>query len=447
MQARGLRVSNESQGMKQRAIFLRPHDWLVGALRGNFWGPPRGDFVYTAVNETLVLPELERRSAVSSPTPPVAEFKITGGNVSVYRTSADVPSEIWRQVLSGHSKDRRYYEIIEETLAGQFDHAYLVMRDVIGARLAVQPVFLAKQDILDGLPARLHALFAWPRRFFANWLQMGMLVAGCSAGDSALDRQESWAVEMLIEALPVFAQQSGASIILLKDFPSLYRDDLKALKTHGYRRIPSMPGCTIDFNFRTFDDYRKKVLGRNMRHKFNKIARMPPVSMEVVSDITPIAAEIHALYMQTYRRSKMRFECLTPEYFARLGREMPESVRFFLWRVDGRLAAFALCLVHDGTMHHLNIGFDYAVSLERRLYYTTVKDLFEWCLAQGLKRYYTGQLNYHPKLHLRMKLAPLDLYSRHTSALVNPLYKFALGFLQPVRHDPLIRQFPNAAEL
>ena len=118
--------------MKQRAIFLRPHDWLVGALRGNFWGPHRDDFVYTPITETLVQPELERRSAVSSSKPPIAEFKVTGGNVSVYRTSADVPSEIWRQVLSGHSKDRRYYEIIEETLAGQFDHAYLVMRDIIG---------------------------------------------------------------------------------------------------------------------------------------------------------------------------------------------------------------------------------------------------------------------------------------------------------------------------
>src|SRR5436309_2949996 len=31
MQAGGLRLSNLSQAMKQRAIFLRPHDWLVGA--------------------------------------------------------------------------------------------------------------------------------------------------------------------------------------------------------------------------------------------------------------------------------------------------------------------------------------------------------------------------------------------------------------------------------
>ena len=397
--------------------------------------------------ETLIQPELERRSAVSRPRPPVLEFNVTGGRVGVYRTSADIPSEIWRRVLSGHSKDHRYYAISAETLAGQFDHAYLVMRDIIGARLAVQPVFLVKQDILDGLPARVHALFAWPRRFFPRWLRLGMLVAGCSAGDGALDCKEPWAVEMLIEALAVFARQSGVSVILLKDFPSLYRDDLKVLNAHGYRRIPSMPGCVIDFNFRTFEEYRSKILGRNMRHKFNKIARMPPVSMQVVSDITPIATEIHALYMQTHQRSKMRFECLTPEFFTRIGQEMPECARFFLWRVDSRLAAFALCLVHDGTMHHLNIGFDYAVSLDQRLYYTTVKDLFEWCLAQGLKRYNTGQLNYHPKLHLRMKLSPLDLYSRHTSALINPLYKLALGFLQPVRHDPLIRQFPNATEL
>src|SRR5436190_4669037 len=364
--------------------------------------------------ETFIQPELERRRAVSRPTLAVSEFKVTRGKVSVYRTSTDVPPEIWRRVLSGHSKDHRYYGISEETLAGQFDHVYLVMRDIVGARLAVQPVFLVKQDILDGLSARVHALLAWPRRFFPRWLRMGMLVAGCSAGDGALDCKEPWAVEMLIEALAAFARQSGVSVILLKDFPSLYRDDLKGLNAHGYRRIPSMPGCMIDFNFHTFEQYRRKVLGRNMRHKFNKIARMPSVPMEVVSDITPIATEIHALYMQTYARSKMRFECLMPEYFARLGREMPESVRFFLWRLDGRLAAFALCLVHDGTMHHLNIGFDYAVALDRHLYYTTVKDLFEWCLAQGLKGYYTGQLNYHPKLHLRMKLFFFSSRRRHT---------------------------------
>ena len=399
------------------------------------------------VTESLLQTGLEVRSAVARVAAPASEFKATRGMVSVYRSAADVPAEIWRRAFAGQSKDHRYYEISEDSLRGQFDHAYLVLRDQASGGVAVQPVFVAQQDILEGLPAKLHSALAWPRQFFPRWLRMGMLVAGCSAGNGDLDRPEPWAVEMLREALMIYARQRRVSMILLKDFPSAYRTQLHAFEEHDYRRVPSMPGCTIDFDFANFEEFHRKRLGRSLRYKFNKIAKQAPVPMEVVTDVSGMADEIHALYMQTHERSKMRFECLTPEFFARIGREMPETARFFLWRVDGHLAAFALCLVHEDTMNHLNIGFDYAVSLKLQLYYTTVKDLFEWSLAQGLKRYYTGQLNYDPKLHLRMKLAPLDLYSRHTSGLLNPLYKFALGFLQPVRHDPLIQQFSNANEL
>ncbi len=167
----------------------------------------------------------------------------------------------------------------------------------------------------------------------------------------------------------------------------------------------------------------------------------------MVTDVTPVADEIYALYKQTHDRSKMRFEHLTPEFFALLGQEMGDSARYFLWRVEGRIAAFALCLVHGEEIHHLNIGFDYSVSLDLQLYYVTMRDILQWALGQGLKRYVTGQLNYDPKLHFRMRLAPLDLYSRHTSPLLNPIFKRVLPYLQPVRHDPIIQKFENASEL
>jgi hypothetical protein len=50
-------------------------------------------------------------------------------------------------------------------------------------------------------------------------------------------------------------------------------------------------------------------------------------------------------------------------------------------------------------------------------------------------------------LHLGHKLAPLDLYVRHTNALLNPIFKIALKYLEPTRHDPILKKFPNAAEL
>ena len=42
---------------------------------------------------------------------------------------------------------------------------------------------------------------------------------------------------------------------------------------------------------------------------------------------------------------------------------------------------------------------------------------------------------------------PLDLYVMHTGALLNPIFRRALHFLQPTKHDPILRQFPNAGEL
>jgi hypothetical protein len=56
-------------------------------------------------------------------------------------------------------------------------------------------------------------------------------------------------------------------------------------------------------------------------------------------------------------------------------------------------------------------------------------------------------LNYDAKLHFRHRLVPQDLYVRHTSAVLNPGFKFAMRFAEPTRHDKIIRQFPNADEL
>jgi len=372
-------------------------------------------------------------------------FDVRGGSVEVFDSADRIPAGLRVRAFAGQAKDFRYYDISARALAGQFDHRYLVLR--AGGRTAVQPVFFVDQDILEGVPKNVHAALTWPRRIFPRWLKMRMLVAGCSAGDGALDSSDPAMVGALREAIGVYSRKTKAAMVLLKDFPAEYRGALEPFANGDYRRVPSMPACELRLNFATFEEFMQNTLGRKLRYKYIKLNKKPPIEWEMLVDVTPIAGELHALYKNTHDRSKMRFEQLTPEFFAMIGREMPDVARFFVWRVEGRIAAFALCLVHDGTMHHLNIGFDYTVSLDLQLYYVTMRDLLTWAVEQGLTRYYTGQLNYDPKLHFKMRLAPLDLYSKHTSPLINPLFKIALGYLQPVRHDPTLKQFENAAEL
>ncbi|MEY2438899.1 MAG: hypothetical protein QOI34_284, partial [Verrucomicrobiota bacterium] len=172
--------------------------------------------------------------------------------------------------------------------------------------------------------------------------------------------------------------------------------------------------------------------------------RAPKIELEIVTDVTPYVDEIYPLYLQVHERSRLKFETLTREYFCNLGQRMPERTRFFLWRQGGRIIAFSLCLVHGDTIYDEYLGLDYGVALDLHLYFYTLRDIISWALTQRLKYYCSSPLNYDPKLHLGCDLVPLDLYVRHTAPLLNPIFGRAVKYLEPTRHDPVLRQFGNA---
>jgi hypothetical protein len=42
---------------------------------------------------------------------------------------------------------------------------------------------------------------------------------------------------------------------------------------------------------------------------------------------------------------------------------------------------------------------------------------------------------------------PLDLYVKHTSAIINVIMRMALPWLAPTRYDKTLEKFPNHGEL
>jgi len=77
----------------------------------------------------------------------------------------------------------------------------------------------------------------------------------------------------------------------------------------------------------------------------------------------------------------------------------------------------------------------------------TFRDVLNWMLARGLKRYCSTPLGYDPKLRLGCDLMPLDLYVRHRSGLINFFMKRILPVLEPTRNDKVLKEFSNYAEL
>ena len=341
--------------------------------------------------------------------------------------------------------------MIEATLPEKFEYRYLILRNARTGQTVVQPFFFLAQDLTDGLPANIQRMVSRVQQTFPRFLVMRVLMVGCAVGEGQVACSEPWAVQALHESLRVVARQARASIIVFKDYPARHREALSLFANDGYCRVPSMPASKVDLDYNDFEDYMQrrvgKVFRKNLRRKFRASEQIGSLEMTVCEDVSHMINDIYPLYKQTLARADFSFEELTPEFLSRIGREMPDKARFFIWRLDGKIVAFNFCLLHGGVLYDMDIGLDYSVALDLHLYFVTWRDVFNWAIKNGVRTYHTAPLNYDPKLHLRLELAPLDLYVCHTSRLINPVFRVAMNFLQPVRHHPILRKFPNAHEM
>ena len=383
------------------------------------------------------------------------QFRIPSGKVHVVTRVEFLHHQAWRQAFQNHCNDYRYYEIVEQTIRNKFEYRYLMLEDLSQQIRAIQPIFFTDQDVIAGLPSSFQMIVNKARKVFPKFLVLRMLMVGCAAGEGHLGvenkKDHGWVANALHEALTVVARNYHASIIVLKDFPSFYRPSFAPFSNNGYRRVPSMPAAKLDLSFSSFEDYMRNTLSRamrkNLRRKFRDSTKYPPIEMQVVNDVTPYVDEIYSLYQQVLARAKFKFEELTKDYFCSIGQKMGDRARFFIWRQSGRMVAFVFCMAHNRSLYDNYMGLDYSVALDMHLYFITWRDVIEWAIQNNFKTYYSTPLNYDPKLHLRLELAPLDLYACHTSGLINTIFRKAIHFLQPVRYDPLIRQFSNAHQL
>jgi Peptidogalycan biosysnthesis/recognition len=376
------------------------------------------------------------------------------GSVETIRRDELACCRHWSHAFEHERKDYRYYEIVEDTILQGFDYRYFAIKDLNGDVCAVQPFFILDQDLLAGATRRIGSVIKAIRSIWPRFMRLRVLMVGCAAGEGHLDNADAMPPDcqsqLLASAIVPEASKLKVSLIVLKEFPAKYRSTLQCFLRHGFTRVPSLPMTKLNIDYASFADYMNKALNSATRTKLRRkfrAAQAAPIEMCVVRDITPTVDDIYPLYLQVYERSKLHFEKLSKEYFCKLGRMMPDKVRFFVWRQNGRIVAFTLCMIDGDEIHAEYIGLDYSVALDLHLYHYAVRDMITWSIANGYKWFRSSALNYDPKLHLRHRLDPVDLYVRHISKIKNPLLKLILPLIEPTRYDKTLKKFANYEEL
>jgi len=401
------------------------------------------------------IPLLEAPPLIAARPEPKLMDRIQHARVTVRSRAELAQCAHWPRALADQRKDRRYYELVEDTIRQQFDYRYFVIEDGDGQVRAVQPFFVLDQDLAAGMGVQSRAAIAFVRRLWPRFLRMRTLMVGCAAGEGHIDGSDEFSrrahARAVAEATLEHARTLRTPLIVFKEFPARYRDVLADFRDRGYTRIPSLPMTRLHLDYTSFDDYLSRALSRaarkDVRRKLKAAAQAPAIEMTTIADISPYIDEVYPLYLAVYERSSLQFEKLTREYLCELGRRMPDKARFFIWRQQRRIVAFSVCLVQGDTIYDEYLGLDYRCALDLHLYHYTFRDIVSWAIANGCRWYVSSSLNYDPKLHLRCVLEPLDLYVRHASPLANAVLRRVLPWLEPTRNDPTLKKFPNYGEL
>ena len=279
-----------------------------------------------------------------------------------------------------------------------------------------------------------------------NLFSIKTLVCGIpmSQGHIGLAGDHAATLAAITRRMEQLAKKVRAHILAFKDFDHADAPKLASLKKNGFLRVDSLPTTELAVTFAGFEDYLKTLSAAtryDLKRKFKKAATAK-IEMTVAGTLDDdTLKDAYRLYRQTLDRHEIGFEIMPAAFFKLISKNMPHQAKYFLWRIDGKLVAFLFCLVSDTHFIDYFLGLDYAVAHQYHLYFVKFRDVMNWCLEHGIKKYEMGVSVYEPKRRLGFDFVPRDLYVKIRYRWLHPFFRGICALLRFDNFDPELRQW------
>ena len=360
-------------------------------------------------------------------------------NYKIFDNINKIERKDWDEIFGDIPESYSFYKVLDNSQFSEFKFYYLVgyQEDKI---IFIAPLFTADFNLDIAVEGWLAKVIGFIRKVFPRFVIFKTLFCGSPfAEHGALGiRQDAQVqpdlVKALLNGINDLTVKTGSRLVIFKDFLKQSTLFLDVLKKHGYSRVESFPAVSVDLNVASFEDYLKS-LGKSTRKNLNKKLKQAfsraNLEIKEAGGVEGVIDRIFQLYEFTYNAGSTKFERLNRQFFLQVSRDPGLGARFFLYYVNGKLAAFNLCFVYPDLLIDKFIGFDYDISKRHNLYFVSWAHNIKWCIAKGLQYYYPGQTGYKAKISLGGRLITLYAYLRHKNAFFNFLLKLFIPFLKP----------------
>ena len=370
---------------------------------------------------------------------PESEFKF-----KIIKNISEIPAEEWNKVFPSVMESYYFFKTLDESNFEQFSFYYILVYDK-DKLVGVTNCFLMEFPLDIAVTGKFRIVSNFINKAFPRFLNPRILICGLPMGEGRIGiaAEPHAVISAIYKGMEEISRQEKVGIIAFKDFRLSYKKTLDKCLGADFIRIDSLPSTDMEINFTSFDEFLKTLSNASksgLKRKFKQIDGKVKIDSEITNKLDNSALdEIYALYLQTYNKQELGLEKLPKAFFENISKNMPLETKFFLWRIEGRIVAFAFCLVSGDYFIDYYLGFDYAVAHQYHLYSVRFRGLMNWCIENKMKRYEMGATSYEPKRRLGFQFIPLYIYVKHRNKFINPIFRVICRILQPTNFQPVFK--------
>jgi len=360
---------------------------------------------------------------------------MTAYSVSWRESEKEISAQLWQTCFAPPVEGRFWYEALEKShLESQFKFAYaVILKD--GAEVGIMPTFLMDVPIELVAPPEAAKIIRVVGGILPSLLYQRTLFIGSPCSDEGtVGLLPGIKFACLAPSLQAAVEQRAAKLkapmIVWKDFPDSYSDDLKNLSRQaGMFVLTSYPGTMLELPDRNKQTYFAQLKGsrrHNLKKKLKRSGQNFRADVEVYcKPDSTVLDEAFALFWQTYEKGTTKFEKLNREFFSHVAKN--ELAYFIVVRnaQDNKMVAFMLCFNLGERVINKFIGIDYRLPGDWFLYFRLWDAALDWVLTTSAREFQSGQTGYRAKIDVGNSLVALTNYCKHRNPIIHKIFALA----------------------
>lgn len=370
--------------------------------------------------------------------------KRLGLKTKVVRKIKEIPIDEWKRVFPDVLENYEFFRTLDDSKLLQFSFYYIMVYDR-NAPVGATSCFLMNYSLDTSISGPLRRVTNRIKKVMPNIFSLRALICGMPLGPGRIGMagHEDKIIRVILRRMEQIAKKNKVPVIAFKDFFQPYTKVLDPLQKGGFHKFDSLPTTELNVWFKDFEEYLNTLSGANrydLRRKFKKVDGRIAINMEVLDALEgDTLRDVYRLYLDIVAKHEMGFELLPVDFFINISKNMPKQTKFFLWRIDGKLAAFLFCLISEDTLIDYYVGLDYSIAYKYHLYFVKFRDILNWCIKHKIKKYEMGITGYEPKRRLGFDFVPLYLYVKLRNRMLRPIFKLICQFLKFENFDPSLK--------